>query len=261
MLDINKLKAKLEQLNNPRGNRIKRPLWSPSKDGTESQIRMLQSGSEDPFYELHFHYNVGNRSFLCPKYNEGKDCPICEFVSNLYRTGEANDKKVANEIRAKQRFYVTVVDRADAEMKPKLWGFGITVYKELLAYLTKEDYKDCMSTDAGLDLFVQSNKAEGAQFATTGLVFARKETPLTKSAKTTAEIVNAIPDINDVFPPVASAQLQEGLNSWLKLSESDAEEASGEVVKGGKVPAVQDDEDYLSTSEQSIDDALNDALA
>ena len=97
-IDLSKMRAKLDALQNKDSGDNK--FWRPS-DG-EQAIRIVPTEDGDPFREYFFHYNVGqNRGFMCPKRNFGDDCPVCEFASQLWKDGTANDdeeaKKMADE--------------------------------------------------------------------------------------------------------------------------------------------------------------------
>ena len=87
-IDLSKMRAKLDALQNKDSGDKK--FWRPN-DG-EQAIRIVPTQDGDPFREFFFHYNVGNnRGFLCPKRNYGDGCPVCEFASQLWKEGTAND--------------------------------------------------------------------------------------------------------------------------------------------------------------------------
>lgn len=260
-IDYDKLRNKLEQLQNP-GSSRKKQLWKPSDE--PSTIRLLEypfGESGDPFVQLYFHYNVGQRSFLCPKYNLGKPCPACDFVKTLYDSEEEEDRKVAKQIRAQQRNYVVVVDRADETLTPKLWGFGKIVYKTLIDYLLNEDYGNYMDPKNGLDLVVQYSRTPGQSWPNTDLKFKRKESPLSEDESVTERILSEIPKVDSIFQPITQSEIKEAINDWLAVGDGDAENASSETTKGGSSSEEESDNEESRDSKEDIDAAFEAALA
>lgn len=265
-LDIQKLKDKLEQLKNPGARRSKKPLWRPNKDGEESLVRLIEYPyDDDPFVELWFHYQVGtgpNSNFLCPRLNHGKSCPVCDFASSLIKSEDEQDKALAKKLFAKQRIYAVVIDRGDAEPTPKLWGFGKTVYQQLLTDLVDEDVGNYMDPKAGLDAKVRFEQPPGQQFPKTHVRFARKESPLADSEAEVQQIKNKIPKVEDVYQLLTRSQIDEQLSTWLN-SGVDAEEESKETTRGGTDESSnnsKDSEVSTGSSFEDIDAAFEEAL-
>ena len=72
-MDINAIKKKLNQLQ--RSTSIKDKLWK-TKPGT-NQIRIVpySHNKDNPFIELFFHYDIGNRTYMSPM-SFGRPDPI-----------------------------------------------------------------------------------------------------------------------------------------------------------------------------------------
>ena len=120
-MNIDAIRAKLQKLQN-NAPAADNNFWRPD-EGAEHHIRILPiSGEEIPFKETYWHWNVGGKSAICPKYTNGDNCPICELVSELYdeadRTKDASLRKQASDLRAKIRPYIPIVDRSDGDLIP-----------------------------------------------------------------------------------------------------------------------------------------------
>lgn len=212
-----------------------KPIEKGQTEGPESNIRLINypfTPEEDPFPELAFHYNVGSGpGILCPKFNAGKSCPICEFAAEL-RAGSDKDKELAKTLNPSNRYYAVVVDRDDEEAVPKFWGFGVTVYRELLGKLVNPEYSHFLNTESGIDLTVKFVKDAKRKWPNTDISFSRRDTPLAKDEASVQEILKSIKPIDEVFKPITTAEIKKRLNDWLSFGEDEAEEESGETVVG-----------------------------
>lgn len=262
-LDLGRLREKLEQLKNPGAGRNKRPLWKPSEDH-ESTIRVIQyPHGDDPFVELWFHYRVGsgeNSNFLCPRGSFGKDCPACELARKLWNSDEATDKDLARQLFAKQRIYAAIIDRADETPKPLLWGFGKRVYETVLGYFENEDYVNFLDLYEGLDLVVKYEKKPDQKFPTTTLTPRRKESRLAKTDKEIREIIDKIPNIEEVYQPITKSQILGQLNSWMDPDGSNPEGASSETKKGGTSSSEEAEKEVGGQTVDDVDAAFEEAL-
>jgi len=229
------IRERLANLKNPRrqnsGNQNEN-IWRPTE--SDANIRLLQYPfAEDPFVELWFHYGVGKgRNILCPRKMNGKNCPICEFTFELWKTEDEQNKKTARTIGAKQRFYAVVVDRDDSSPVPKYWGFGKTVYGTLLNQLLHPDFSEYLDTTNGRDFIVTT---EEKTFEGTGRKYLEATpTPrgvVSKLAETEEEvqkIIGSVKPIDEIFQTMAVSEISERLEEYIKLKEN-PEEASGEI--------------------------------
>ncbi len=62
---------------------------------------------------------------------EEKECPVCDKVNELRRSGNPVDKKLADRIKARKRIYCNVIDRGEPEAGPKVLSFGVTVKEQI----------------------------------------------------------------------------------------------------------------------------------
>jgi len=111
--------------------RLKQYFTTFLPDGVKSitkRIRILPVGeNETPFVEVMGHKAQVNgqwKTFVCPKHEKDEDCPFCEARAALLATGDANDKKLAQNYSARKMYVVKVIDRAHEDEGPKFWRFN-----------------------------------------------------------------------------------------------------------------------------------------
>jgi len=219
-LDMKKMKAKYTALQN-RGRGNGKSHWFRPQDG-EQVIRIVPTADGDPFKEFWLHYGVGrNPAFLSLKRNYGQDDPLDNFVRALYKEGDEDSIKMAKSLSAKQRFFSPVLVRGEEEKGVRIWGYGKQVYEQLLNLVLNPEYGDITDVDAGTDLTLQYGKPAGAQFPQTNLTPRRKSSKLTKSADTTAELLDTIPDIEGAFDKKSFDQIQTILDEVMDLETDD----------------------------------------
>jgi len=258
-LDIERLRAKLDSLKNPKkgGNKTDRKTWSPDQKKTNT-IRLMQYPyGDDPFVELYFHYGIGKGGILCPRQTSGKTCPICEFGYELYKGG---DKETSKKMFSKQRVYAVMIDRSEPTPTPRLWGFGKEIYQQLIESLLSEDYGSFLDPVNGLDAELKCEKADGAEWAKPKLTFKRKESRLAPNDKQIQEILSAAPRVDDIFKPLTTQEMNARLAAWLQMTEKDG----AETVKGGNgqqtAEAEDSSEDSGSENIKDLDAAFEQAL-
>ena len=219
-LDQSKIREKLDRINNPEKyrNNLESLFWKATV-GTPSTIRLYSyphQDPEEPFIECWFHYGVGPVPIICPKKTAQKDCPVCQFCyTKLTKSKDTEDQKLYKKIRVTQRFYAPVVDRADAELKPKLWSFSKTVYKTLLEHLIDPDYKHYLDPMKGFDVNVTSEKKKDMLYPTTSIRFKPKEVPLAASDKEMKRILEQTPKASDLFKLLSIDEIKQKMNeAW-----------------------------------------------
>jgi hypothetical protein len=237
-LDLAKMKAKLDSLNN-KGGGSSTNMWKP--EAGQHSIRIIPTEDGDPFKEMWFHYGVGNQNFLCPKKNYNETCPVCEFASQLWREGTANEdkesQKMAKDLFPRQRFMSPIIVRGDEKKGVQIWSYGKRAYETLIQLVLNPDYGDITDPETGFDLVIDYTKptAPGA-FPETKITPRRKESALCDPAyggpEKCKELLDTIPDFTTLYKRHSSADVQKILDSALASDES-AETSSREIVKGG----------------------------
>ena len=80
---------------------------------------------------MYFHYNINNKTYLSPQ--SFRPDPIVEFADKLKRMGDKDDWKASYGTKVKN--FRTVVVRGEEGEGVRFWGFGKTVYQEILGYI------------------------------------------------------------------------------------------------------------------------------
>ena len=226
-INLDKMKAKLGAVNSK--GRKSDVFWRP-EDG-EQTIRIITPADGDPFKDYWFHYNVGNTpGFLSPKRNFGEDCPLDKFVRQLFDEGGDENIKMAKSLMARQRFFSPVLVRGEEDKGVRIWGYGKTAYVELLNLVLNPDYGDITDPEAGTDLVLKYGKPAGAQFPQTTLTPRRRPTPLMEDPEVTAQLLESVPDMSDLFERKTPEQIQTILDEFLL---GDTQEGAAEVNKYG----------------------------
>lgn len=219
-LNLDAIKAKLNQLNNT--DNKKQSLWKPESGKTRVRIVPYVHCKENPFLEMYFHYDIGKRSMLSPV-SFGNADPIVEFADKLKSTGDKEDWLAGRKIEPKMRTYVPVIVRGKESEGVKFWGFGKTIYSELLAIITDPDYGDITDLMSGRDIDVEFTAAEGpGQYPKTAIRVKPNTTPATDD-KEIAQKIMAQPKITDIFPEPSYEELEQALKEWMNPENADAD--------------------------------------
>ncbi len=257
-IDLSKMKAKLNAVQNRGGGSKKSQFWRP-EDG-EQTIRIVPTADGDPFKEFFFHYNLGkNAGFLSPKKNFGEDDPLDAFIRQLFNEGTEESTKMAKSLMARQRFFSPVIVRGQEEEGIKIWGYGKTVYEQLLNLVLNPEYGDITDPQEGTDLLLSYGKPAGASFPQTKLMPSRRTSQMCKDLEGDActQLLETIPDFNTLFERKTPEDVQQMLDEYL-ADDGSAEELSSETTKygGGNNTSTT----TTSSSGTSVDDAFKELL-
>jgi hypothetical protein len=231
-IDLKKMKAKLNALNNKGGNKTN--FWSP-KEGQTYSLRIVPTPDGDPFKESWFHYELGTTGgFLCPKKNYGDSCPACDFASKLYKEKNEESAKMAKKLLPRQRFFSPVLVRGEEKEGLKIWGYGKLVYQDLINLVLNPDYGDITDPEAGTDLTISASKAPGQSFPTTKVTPARKTSKLCQGTDVECkELLETLPDFETLHQRKTSEEVGTILDAYLAGADTDeeAEAVSSETRK------------------------------
>ena len=240
-VDLKKIKEKLDKLQNPGSGR---KTWRPSLD-KDNKIRILENPhSDDPFPEIYFHY-LGRNSVMCLYRTHGEECPICDFVRELWDSEDKVDVDMAKKLSARRRSFAPVVDRSDPTLTPKWWGFGSTVYEKLLGYCLNEQYEGYLDTKKGLDATVELKQIKGKKYPDTDVILDRKETPLADSAKEIKEILGNVVPLEQVYEKPDISEVVKKFQSWIKKKEANEpwDDSGKDDSKTEETRGSKDDDD------------------
>ena len=225
-MDLNAIKKRLNQLQTT--NNRTSSLWKPQPGKTQIRIVPYELNKDNPFIELFFHYNLNNRSYLSP-ISFGRPDPIEEYAQKLRASGNKEDYQLSRKLEAKMRTFAPVIVRGEEKQGVKFWGFGKTVYQELLSIIADPDYGDITDPVNGRDVVVEFLSAEetGASFPKTNIRVKPNQTPVSDDPEL-LELVKKQQDIRDIYQEQSYDDLTEVLNEWLNPDETSSEEETEE---------------------------------
>lgn len=241
-IDIKKMRAKMDALKNKGGK-----IWKPKLDSTV-KVRILPTPDNDPLKEMHFHYNLGDRSVLCPKRNFDEHCPVCEFASKLWNEGDEESQSMAKKLFVRPRYFSPIILRDEKDPTVKVWGYSQTVYQELLGKILNPQYGDITHPETGTDFEITYEKKGGKMYPDTTLEFDRNASSLCGELgdEKCAELLDSIPDFSELYERLTSAQVQDVLDAYM---EGGSDDSGGDTQKFGS-----------STEKTSVDGALDDLM-
>ena len=233
-MDLNAIKNRLNQLqttNNRTSN-----LWKPQPGTQVVRIVPYKFNADNPFIELYFHYDLGGKNYLSPV-SFGRPDPIEEFAQKLKSTGSKEDYRLGKKIEAKMRTFAPVVVRGEENQGVKFWGFGKTVYQELLSIIADPDYGDITDSVNGRDVAVEFKTAEetGKSFPSTSIRVKPNQTPITEDASVLETVMESQKNITEIYQERSYDELTEALNEYLNGDSSSDDESKEEVKETASV--------------------------
>jgi hypothetical protein len=142
--------------------------------------------------------------------------------------GDKEDWKAAKKMEPKLRTFVPVLVRGEEGEGVRFWGFGKTVYQEILGYMADPDYGDITDPNEGRDITVEVVSAEdsGTSYPVTTIRVKPKETPLATSKEETDKYLNSQKEITELYSELTYAELKNVLEGWLNPSAQSEDEKS-----------------------------------
>jgi hypothetical protein len=207
-------------------------LWKPTPGKHQVRIVPYKFDKDNPFIELYFHYNINNKTYLSPQ-SFGRPDPIVEFADKLKRMGDKDDWKAAKAMEPKLRTFVPVVVRGEEGEGVRFWGFGKTVYQEILGYIADPDYGDITDPTSGRDLTIEYKSAEeaGTTYPTTTIRVKPNETPVSEDATRATAFIESQTEITDLYSELSYDELKSVLEGWLNpTAESGGDSVSQETL-------------------------------
>tara|TARA_Y100001951_G_scaffold21039_1_gene16035 strand:- start:1591 stop:2343 length:753 start_codon:yes stop_codon:yes gene_type:complete len=249
-MDLDAIRKKLTQLQTT--NTRTSNLWKPSPGRTQLRIVPYKHNKDNPFIELYFHYDLGDRSHLSPV-SFGRPDPIEEFADKLKTGGNKEDYRLGKKLEAKMRTFTPVVVRGEESEGVKFWGFGKMVYQELLSIIADPDYGDITDPVNGRDVSIEFKTAEetGASFPKTTIRVKPNQTPLTDDSSLLESLLDKQMDIREIYQEKTYDELTEILNDWLNPSDENTEGSEG-VEESSTVT-----ENVVSDASAAFDELFN----
>ena len=226
-MDINAIKSKLATLQSTTSN--KDNFWKPEPGKQVVRIVPYKHNKDNPFIELYFHYNLGNNKTYMSPASFGRPDPVEEFANKLKSTGNKDEWIQGKRLEPKMRTFVPVVVRGREDEGVKFWGFGKTVYQELLGVIADPDYGDITDPTTGRDVGIerQTPAEAGNQYGKTTVRVKPNQTPITENATLLESIFENQSDLTELYTEPTYDDLKEALSNFLNPSDDTTETSAG----------------------------------
>jgi len=242
-MDIEQIKKKLSQLQNTTST--KENFWKPQPGKTNIRMVPYEFNKANPFIELYFHYNLGdNKTYLSPV-SFGRPDPINEFADKLKQAGSRDEWIQGKKLEPKMRTFVPVIVRGQEREGVKFWGFGKTVYQELLGFIADPDYGDIADSINGRDIVVekQTPQEAGNQFGKITIRVKPNQTPLTENNDILEKLLNGQSELTKLYNEPTYDELKEALSNYLNPTDETSTISDQTVKKSSTTNSATDVED------------------
>tara|TARA_R110000851_G_scaffold328756_1_gene499961 strand:- start:587 stop:1396 length:810 start_codon:yes stop_codon:yes gene_type:complete len=226
-IDLDAIRNRLNRLQNKTTRTDN--LWKPKPGKQQVRIVPYVHNTSNPFVELFFHYGFGGKNILSPK-TFGEADPLIEFADQLRATGNRDDWNLSKDLFPKMRTYVPVIVRGEESEGVKFWGFGKTVYQELLGFFTDPDYGDLTDPVGGRDITVEFKTAKelGKNYPETYIRVKPNQTPISEDKDVLEKSKDQI-ELPTMFKKHSYDELKALLETWLETGKVEDSKQEGEV--------------------------------
>lgn len=230
------IKLALSRFNSLQNNTKKSDsIWKPANGKSQIRIVPYKFNKDLPFIELYFHYNINNKTYLSPM-SFGRPDPIVEFAEKLKRTGDTDDWKAGKKMEPKLRTFVPVIVRGKENEGVKFWGFGKTVYQDILGYIADPDYGDITDPMQGRDIVLDVTSAEesNAAYPTTAIRIKPAVSKLHDDPAMVQSLLENQKNITELYSELSYAELKAVLENWLNPGSAAADDEIVEELEAPK---------------------------
>lgn len=211
-MNINAIKQRLNSLQNT--SKKTDSLWKTKPGKYQVRIVPYKFNKENPFIELLFHYNINNKTYLSPA-SFGRPDPILEFAEKLKKLGDTENWKAGKKMEPKLRTFAPVLIRGQENEGVKFWGFGKTVYQEILAIVADPDYGDITDETNGRDIVIEIVEEAGKTYPETRIRVKPNVSLLHDNSTIATKLLDEQTDITDIYSELSYAELKTVLENWL----------------------------------------------
>jgi len=241
-LNLENVKKKLEQESAEKQGNV---IWKITEGVHYVRIvpvpDLIKNDNIDVKY--HQHYNVGKSlPFTCNRKQYDEECAVCEYVSNLYKSGIEEDRKLASRMRVKERFFVPVLVRGQESEGIKWWGIAPTTHIDLYKIISETNkrgeikYGDITDPETGWDLKIDYGKEAQKQYCTTKIT-PEEQCSILEDMSKLAELIKSIPKLESILVKKTSSEVEMILNKY--VLGTDNKENSEPTVEKEKQVIVQ----------------------
>ena len=229
-INIDAIRGRLNKLQNTQKKSDN--LWKPTPGKHQVRIVPYKFDKDNPFIELYFHYNINNKTYLSPQ-SFGRPDPIVEFADRLKRMGDKEDWKAAKQMEPKLRTFVPILVRGQEGEGIKFWGFGKTVYQEILGYIADPDYGDITDPKTGRDITIEYQSAEeaGTSYPVTTIRVKPNQSALSDKAEDVTKFLETQTEITDLYSELSYDELKAVLEGWLNPTSDKNEDGEPSVAE------------------------------
>ncbi len=226
-LDMDAVKARLKSLKT--SNKKSNLVWKPTDKEQTIRIVPYKYSPGNPFIELYFHYELNGKTYLSP-ISFGDPDPVMEVAQKLKSTGDKESWKQGKNLEPKLRTFAPIIVRGKEHEGVKFWGFGKTIYEDLLSNIADPECGDVTNPTTGRDITVWTVKEEGKNFATPKMKIKMTQTRIVEDKALLPKIADEQPDIKEIWELKSYEELREALNKHLNPEEADNSEAAPEAA-------------------------------
>ena len=132
----------------------------------------------------------------------------------------------------KLRTFVPILVRGQEGEGVKFWGFGKTVYQEILGYIADPDYGDITDPKSGRDITIEYQSAEeaGTSYPVTNIRVKPNQGALVEKADDVQKFLENQTEITDLYSELSYDELKGVLEGWLNPT-SDKQEGEASVAE------------------------------
>ena len=238
-MDMNAIKNRLNQLQSTTSN--KDNFWKPEPGKQVVRVVPYKHNKDNPFIELYFHYNLGNNKTYLSPMSFGRPDPVAEFADKLKSTGNKDEWIQGKRLEPKMRTFAPVVVRGKESEGVKFWGFGKTVYQELLSVIADPDYGDITDPTGGRDIMIerQTPAEAGNQYGKTTVRVKPNQTPITEDKTVLESILNNQADLTELYTEPSYDELKEVLANYLNPSDESEETTTTTTTQTTSTPPAE----------------------
>jgi len=256
-IDRSKIQKKLDNLRNS-GSKSNN-LWKPDEGKHRIRIVPYRWQKDYPFLELYFHYELPGPNYLSPiSFDEEsgigsqelieRQDPIADFADEVRRNRGQEGYEMWKTLFPKRRTFAPVVVRGEEDQGVRFYGFGKTIFENLLEKFADPDWGDLSDPKEGRDIkltYIPRAQSD-TNYPKTKINVSPKKTPLAESEEQLKKFFDSQVQITEVFDVPTEDELQEALEDYIQGEESDDEPED---------PATGSDEDSENDGETSVEES------
>ena len=159
------------------------------------------------------------------------------------------------------RTFAPVIVRGEEHEGVKWWGFGKTVYQELLGVIADPDYGDITDPTTGRDIVVerQTPAEAGNQYGKTTIRVKPNQTPITENKETLTTIADSQTKLDELYTEPSYDELKEALQGFLNPGEETSTETTttSNGVAASTTPTTNTSTKTEEKSTANVEDAFD----